>query len=736
MSAIRLMLLVLSCLVLHASRAAAEPSSAAPTTACPDGDLLAGARALDAAFPPGRLALLGDGVVARDGAPWPDPSVLLTLDRPLTLELAQPAEVGQALLQVDADQALDIDLSADGNRWSRIPAPALDVASGMQLRGFDFDRTPTRYVRLTARTPGALAVSEFRLYCRHQAGSRRALVVRGDQAVAWAPGPVERALRVVTGDVALSPRSIDLVKASLVALTLAWMAAAWIVRRAGHGTSAALARAGRLVLGGLATVSVVAYFNFGAYRYPAFIHDHDVFHYFVGAKYFPEIGYNELYRCAAVAEAEAGFRERVLLRSQRDLRDNRLVTGAEVLLHPEVCKRHFSPERWSSFTRDVAYFADHRTVPDWNRILRDHGFNATPTWIVLGAAVARAFPANDETIGHVPAIFHGVVGPLDPILLAGALGAVLWAFGFRTACIVAIVFGANPLSEFSWVGGAFLRQAWLAALVIGICLLRRRYFRTGGAAIAVAGLLQLFPIVCLGSVALAGALGWLKTRRIDRDALCVLGAAAVTLALAVPASAWGSGRAGAWSEFTANTRKHAETPSGNYIGLRTALSFRPSTRIEVLFDRDAVDPFARAQAARLRNFGEMRPAYVLGIALGLWLLVRACRSERPWWWISVLGLPFTAIVLETSCYYAAWLAALALAGAESRRTEIVNLTMLLGLLAVELLELQIDVHYALASVVLVLGMAGVLLFAARTRSAGPTSEASREGPAGPLTPIA
>ncbi|MBI4950965.1 MAG: hypothetical protein HY908_02955 [Myxococcales bacterium] len=56
----------------------------------------------------------------------------------------------------------------------------------------------------------------------------------------------------------------------------------------------------------LALAAVVAYFNSFKFGYPKYYHRWDQYHYYMGAKYFKELGYTDLYRCAVVAQDEMG----------------------------------------------------------------------------------------------------------------------------------------------------------------------------------------------------------------------------------------------------------------------------------------------------------------------------------------------------------------------------------------------------------------------------------------------
>lgn len=457
-----------------------------------------------------------------------------------------------------------------------------------------------------------------------------------------------------------------------------------------------LLRLRRTLLAALAVASFTGYFNWGAYHYPDFIHHHELFHYFTGAKYFQELGYTRLYACAGVAEAEQGFRRRVELRGIRDLRTNRFVDGAASLddAHEE-CKERFSAERWTAFKRDVAYFREHVSPDGWRRMLRDHGYNPSPLWTMQGASIIGDRPASRTLIGFGDTMWAGALGLFDPALMAAALGAVLWAFGWEAACVAAIFFGTNPLASFTWTGGTFLRQDWLATTVLGICLLRRGHPAAGGASLAYAALLRIFPAgLFLPVVAKMGMTYW-RARRVDRAAVRLLAGAALAVAVLVPLSGWAVGGLDAWPAFFHNTEKQAATPSSNLVGLRTVLSFRRSARASVLADPSKQDAYAPVREARRTAFQALLPVYGILAAVFFFALVRAAARTDGWWRVTALGIAAIPVMTDLSCYYLSLLVLAALAD------PIALLALTAAMQVILFAVKEDDVAYAYASVAVV-----------------------------------
>jgi hypothetical protein len=649
---------------------------------------------------------------------WPDKTVLVAVAHSLAYDLGQVRRLGRLFVQADADQAFGFDVSEDGTKWQTLSFEADANAMGMLSRTRELPSIEARYVRLSPHGPGGtLALTELSVACAGDPAGAARLRVAGARSFGAGTGWLGPWWERLTGAPLVMQVQVDTVKLAVTSLAVVWglLWMLWRARDARKKPARNMSRRVRSVadaaLVALAFAGIAAYLNFGAYRFSGFVHEHDVFHYFVGAKYFPELGYEDLYTCAAVAEAESGFPERVGLRSQRDLRTNQLVSGAEVLARRSECLAKFTPARWREFTSDVRYFANSGSVESWHRVVRDHGFNASPAWTAVGRGIARWMPAADWSIGHGESARSGIVGPLDPLLLLATLALVAWAFGVRTASFVAIAFTCNPLAEFVWVGGAFLRQLWLVTLVLGLCLVQERRWVAAGALLATSALLQMFPFVCLASLGTAALFEWHRTRSPAPEVRRVLLGALATLLLAIPLSVWATGRADAWSEFATNTAKHARTPSVNLVGLPTALSFRMETRASLLFDGAAVDAFARVRAARLENLAEGRPLHWLGIALGALLLARWMRRSPSWTEATAAGLSIVPFALETSCYYTSWLAALALAGHRRPVLFVIVMALVAAELGVKRIGAEDDVAYALASGVLVVGSLCFLLVA-------------------------
>jgi len=470
-------------------------------------------------------------------------------------------------------------------------------------------------------------------------------------AAAEVPAPTPKAIRSDLGQGApepapspfgfLGPRRIDGLKAG--------------VAGAGAGLllwGAALARAGRpgaarrprdAVLAALGLLALACWWNLGRFHFDHHAHRSDSYVHFLGARYFHELGYDLLYHCTAVAEAEAGRADRIAGRGMRDLRRNELVRAAAALADREACKRHFSPERWSAFRRDVEWFRGHMPPGQWLRAQMDHGYNATPAWGILGIPLAGAGPASESRLRALALI--------DPLFLAIAWGALAWAFGWRATCVAALFWGTNPFAHFGWVGGGLLRQDWLLATVLSLCLLRRQRPAAAGFALAVAGLLRVFPALLFAGLGLLAATAMLRERSLRPPgwALRAGAGAALAVALLVPLSVAVAG-AGAWPEFAVKLRVHRDTPLQNAMGLAVLLAHDPAASADDLYHPGAGDPFGRWKQARRAAFESRRPLfYALLVGFGL-LFARAVDRRSPWE-AAALGVGWIPMATAPTCYY-------------------------------------------------------------------------------------
>jgi hypothetical protein len=403
-----------------------------------------------------------------------------------------------------------------------------------------------------------------------------------------------------------------------------------------------------LALALVAALSAAGWWNFGAFHFVGgYVHYHEFFHYYLGSKYFSDLGYTGLYDCVVVFEVESGRRSAVSDRWIRDLTTNELRIGSPAIDSPRICLDRFeSPERWQAFKRDAEWFRQHVSTEKWEQLTGDHGFNATPVWTMAGSLLANTGPASR---GRILAL-----ALIDPALILAMFALVWWAFGWRVLAVALVWWGTNYPARYTYIGGAFLREDWLLALVAAVCFAKRGRPAASGAAVAWATLLRVFPGFVLLAVAMKAASdGWAAKRLPATYVRFAAGGILATVLLAGLSLAVvkePGGGISAWTGFVENSRKHLETPLTNNIGLPTVVTFDPNTRSAAIRELWMDSPWDLWKDARIRLFEERVWIYFGIVVLFLAMLARAA-AWQPWWMALVLGVGTIPFLTNLTCYY-------------------------------------------------------------------------------------
>ncbi len=413
------------------------------------------------------------------------------------------------------------------------------------------------------------------------------------------------------------------------------------------------ARHKRAALVVLALASVATHFQFFELGRPGFYHRWEMFHYFVGSRYAPELGYERLYLCTAVADAENGHRAQVSRRRTRDLRDDTLVSGASMLERADECRAHFTPERWQAFRQDIAWFRDSAGGGRWwDAMQTDHGYNPSPVWTFGGRALTSLAPATRQ--------FMVLLAWIDPVLMLTTVLALAWAFSWEIALLAAIFWGTQAPAVFAWTGGGLLRQDWLLLSTLALCFVRKRWLLAGGFALAWSASLRLFPLLLFGGPLVVVLSTLIRKRRIVKDHRRFLAGAAVGVALLLPLGASVSGP-GAYVDFWHHISMHAKTPVANHMSLKTLFSYDRSARLSEARASARTDPLEPWTAARRARFARLSPWYYLAVALLSFGFIAALWKIRSLWIAMALSLLLVPTLTDPSCYYySVWILAVPL----------------------------------------------------------------------------
>ena len=546
----------------------------------------------------------------------------------LVIDLGAVQPVGAFLLQAGGADVYFVEASADAATWelSWRVAPLHGVPELRTRRTVLPRPVRARWLRVRPTTSRSAAVSELQAFA-----TGRPAWPRLDESLPYSQLPLWPRL---------TRARITTLYAALAALLM--LATSWNVLGRRYAASAAEQRLRRGALLGLASVSLLAWPNFLNFHYYGFVHVWEVFHYYVGGKYLPELGYTRLYDCAAAVDAEDGID--LAGRTMRDLRDNHVVPANAVPERLAECRARFTPERWAGFRRDARFFREAMGEEGWAGVRNDHGFNATPVWAIVGGLLARVAPASWALIT--------LLALLDLALLLGVFALIGRGFGLEAACVAAAYFSVNTLAPFGWTGGGFLRYDWLFWLVAGIAALRSRRPALAGFALAYSSLLRVFPVCAIAGLvvkALAEAAGERSLRPLLRQARFAAAASATAIAF-FGGSVLMAGRAQIWSEFADNSAKHLSTQTAYLIGMLVPLAYEHDARLETMTDPLLLDRHAAWKARHSTAERDARPLQWFAGGAFLLLVAVAVRGGTDWM-AAVLGMGLMPMLLTLSSYY-------------------------------------------------------------------------------------
>ena len=442
----------------------------------------------------------------------------------------------------------------------------------------------------------------------------------------------------------------------------------------------------------LGALGFFGYFNWGSFHHPSFTHQHEFYHYFIGAKYSSELGYSLIYDCTAKAEAEiAPTGTDLSKRKVRDLATNNLVLVSSRPKELERCNLAFSEARWSEFKSDIMFFKAQASESSWQATLSDHGFNATPVWNIAGSSLANLAPASQSSI-----FFLGLI---DPLLLVVGFLSIAWAFGWEVLCVSALFFGIFYTSNFFWTGGAYLRQDWFVAILVGLALLKKNYPALAGASLVYAGFLRIFPFAFMFGPLLRILWVFIKERRIEPAGARFIFGAVLAVAILIPSGALTFGRASAYGDFIANSKKHITSPLTNNMGLATLVSFRPLDPQSTLINPKETDPFKGYKEFRLRSFIDSLPVYALIIVVFLALCIESLRREPRMWVLATFGFVLIPVTTYLTCYYYSFLTVAALLLKEQPKIALMLLIVAVASQSIAFATPFFDLQYAMQTLV-------------------------------------
>ena len=145
---------------------------------------------------------------------------------------------------------------------------------------------------------------------------------------------------------------------------------------------------------------ILFYFNSLKFGYPQYYHRWDQYHYYMGAKYFPEIKYDGLYKCTAIAQADVGKIEvdvegngkkrtfdlgaevKKPDKKIRNLSGDNSLMKVDDLLATRSSAQAVQPGALEQYKRTSRSLL-HPVLPrSSDQMQQDHGYNPPPVWTI------------------------------------------------------------------------------------------------------------------------------------------------------------------------------------------------------------------------------------------------------------------------------------------------------------------------------------------------------------------
>ncbi len=359
----------------------------------------------------------------------------------------------------------------------------------------------------------------------------------------------------------------------------------------------------------------------------------NVYHYYLGSKYFDELGYTGLYTYTLRADREMDDKLGVVKRVM-DLETLQVVPYDAVLAQSEKSEA-FSLARWNQFKGDIKVFHRWIDAGAWSNVLRDHGYNGTPFWNTVGSSLANAFPISKKS----PRIF---ILSIDLILEIAAFVAIGWVFGVPTALASAIFFVLFPGNEYGGTAfhvGGFIRYDWFAATVIAFACWKKKYLGAAAVLLAYATVTRIFPAFLLVGPGIVWIVECVRSRRIEWSFVRMAAIFFLACGIFFAAGACNASGFDAWRQFFADIREHTAKHylGGKRVGLKHLFTDDLSTR------GFAKDPTSRSfEKQRGLYYATTTACFILFVAAS----IRRNRDDA-----FLLGYFLIFIIVVLSRYY-------------------------------------------------------------------------------------
>lgn len=270
----------------------------------------------------------------------------------------------------------------------------------------------------------------------------------------------------------------------------------------------------------------------------AWVHQHEQFHFYIGAKYQKEVGWFDLYTATIMADRETVN----VMGGVQKTRDNRTfeeIPVEQALAEAPRIRARFTDERWESFKADWVAMAKAWPWMNWQGVMNDHGNSNSPAWSIIASPIASMVPLTPQS--------QSLLGCIDLLLMLALFIIVYETFGFRLASVALFMWACVPV-VFDYLAGSFLRWDWLFALGLAVVFLKKEKWGTAGALFGFAVATKLFPLFFGVALLVRVGFQWLESKKVEKSWIAFGRNAAIAGAACVAISSAMFGTS-AWSEY-------------------------------------------------------------------------------------------------------------------------------------------------------------------------------------------
>ena len=256
------------------------------------------------------------------------------------------------------------------------------------------------------------------------------------------------------------------------------------------------------VLAGIALATVTL--QNGSYLYKSLAGERvrawNVYHYYVGSKYFGELSYTGLYAATLAADEQWQQGKKKLkgkklkrrnkvkdfgsIKKSRDMRDYQLKSRAEIIAGFD--EYEMSPKRFAELGRDTRFLRKYMGLksPGWNDALKDLGYNPAPPWTLFGTILSNLVPT---TWPH-----FWLVANSDVPLYFACFFLLWWGLGLRVTSAMAIWICSIQFNEARFTGGMW-QYDWMVSTLVTAAFYRRGWYKSAGVALTWGAMTRVFP---------------------------------------------------------------------------------------------------------------------------------------------------------------------------------------------------------------------------------------------------